>query len=67
MPQYIDAYGFIYVTGKRRIYFGCLGCFMPKEKIALNDFPQYCCGILVSLFNAYLFLRVGAFPTLIRD
>jgi hypothetical protein len=39
MPQYIDAYGFILLR-KRPFFFWLSWLFMPKEKIALNDFHE---------------------------
>jgi drug/metabolite transporter (DMT)-like permease len=41
MPLYIDAYGFILLrVGGSMILFWLVWLFMPKEKIALNDFPR---------------------------
>ena len=41
MPLYIDAYGFILLrVGGSVILFWLVWLFMPKEKIALNDFPR---------------------------
>jgi len=41
MPHYIDAYGFILLrVGGASILFWLIWLFMPKEKIALNDFPR---------------------------
>lgn len=41
MPQYIDAYGFILIrVGGSVLLFWLIWLFMPKEKIALNDFPR---------------------------
>jgi drug/metabolite transporter (DMT)-like permease len=39
MPQYIDAFGFIFLrVGGPFFYFGWLGCLCPR-KIDLGDFP----------------------------
>jgi drug/metabolite transporter (DMT)-like permease len=41
MPQYIDAFGFILMrVGGSVLLFWMVWLFMPKEKIALNDFPR---------------------------
>ena len=41
MPLYIDAFGFILLrVGGSVILFWLVWLFMPKEKIALNDFPR---------------------------
>jgi drug/metabolite transporter (DMT)-like permease len=41
MPHYIDAYGFILLrAGGSTVLFWLVWLFMPKEKIALNDFPR---------------------------
>ena len=41
MPLYIDAYGFILLrAGGSMILFWLVWLFMPKEKIAFNDFPR---------------------------
>lgn len=41
MPHYIDAYGFILLrVGGSVILFWLVWLFMPKEKIATNDFPR---------------------------
>jgi len=52
MPQYIDAYGFILLrVGGSVILFWLVWLFMPKEKIALNDFPRI---IAAALFGVAL-------------
>lgn len=52
MPIYIDAYGFIVLrVGGSAILFWLLWIFMPKEKIALNDFPRI---IAAALFGVAL-------------
>jgi hypothetical protein len=57
MPQYIDAYGFILLR-KRRFYFWLSWLFMPKEKIALNDFPRIIAAAFFGVaFNMLTFLR----------
>lgn len=41
MPNYIDAYGFILLrAGGSMVLFWFFWLFMPKEKIAFNDFPR---------------------------
>lgn len=41
MPHYIDAFGFILLrVGGSVILFWLVWLFMPKQKIALNDFPR---------------------------
>ena len=41
MPLYIDAYGFILLrVGGSVLLFWLIWLFMPKEKIALSDFPR---------------------------
>lgn len=41
MPQYIDAYGFILMrVGGSTVLFWLVWLFVPKEKIALEDFPR---------------------------
>lgn len=41
MPQYIDAYGFILLrVGGSTVLFWLVWLFVPKEKIALGDFPR---------------------------
>jgi hypothetical protein len=48
----------LFVTGKRRYAFFWLSwLFMPKEKIALNDFPRIAAFFGVA-FNMLTFLRV---------
>ncbi|HLF50794.1 DMT family transporter [Flavobacterium sp.] len=52
MPQYIDAYGFILLrVGGSVLLFWLVWLFMPKEKIALNDFPRI---IAAALFGVAL-------------
>lgn len=41
MPQFIDAYGFIVIrVGGSTLLFWLVWLFLPKEKIATNDFPR---------------------------
>lgn len=41
MPEFIDAFGFILLrVGGSVLLFWLVWLFMPKEKIALNDFPR---------------------------
>lgn len=41
MPQYIDAYGFILLrVGGSALLFWLVWLFLPKERIALEDFPR---------------------------
>lgn len=52
MPHYIDAYGFILLrVGGSVLLFWLVWLFMPKEKIALNDFPRI---IFAALFGVAL-------------
>ncbi len=52
MPAYVGAYGFILMrVGGSAILFWLLWFFMPKEKIALNDFPRI---IAAALFGVAL-------------
>jgi len=52
MPSYINAYGFITLrVGGSVILFWLVWLFMPKEKIALNDFPRI---IAAALFGVAL-------------
>jgi hypothetical protein len=60
MPQYIDAYGFflLRVSGAM-ILFWLSWLFMPKEKIALNDFPRIIAAAFFGVaFNMLTFLLV---------
>jgi hypothetical protein len=41
MPQYIDAFGFIFLRGGSTLYFGWLVVY-AQRKIDLGDFPYYC-------------------------
>lgn len=52
MPFYIDAYGFILLrVGGSGILFWSIWLFLPKEKIALSDFPRI---IAAALFGVAL-------------
>tara|TARA_R110000868_G_scaffold68878_2_gene203474 strand:- start:14 stop:907 length:894 start_codon:yes stop_codon:yes gene_type:complete len=61
MPAYIDAYGFILlrVSGAMLLFWGCW-LFMPKEKIAINDFPR----IIVAAFFGVAFNMLTFFKGL---
>jgi drug/metabolite transporter (DMT)-like permease len=61
MPQYIDAYGFIFVTGKAAPCFVFLAVLVvyAEEKIALNDFPRIIAAAFFGVaFNMLTFFRV---------
>jgi len=61
MPTYIDAYGFILlrVSGAMLLFWLCW-LFMPKEKIAINDFPR----IIVAAFFGVAFNMLTFFKGL---
>jgi drug/metabolite transporter (DMT)-like permease len=59
MPQYIDAYGFIMlrVSGSM-LLFWLSWLFMPKEKIAFNDFPRIIAAAFFGVaFNMLTFFK----------
>lgn len=59
MPQYIDAYGFILlrVSGSM-LLFWLSWLFMPKEKIAFNDFPRIIAAAFFGVaFNMLTFFK----------
>ena len=59
MPLYIDAYGFILlrVGGSVRLFW-LVWLFMPKEKIALNDFPRIIAAAFFGVtFNMLTFFK----------
>jgi drug/metabolite transporter (DMT)-like permease len=59
MPKYIDAYGFILlrVTGAM-LLFWLSWLFMPKEKIAFNDFPRIIAAAFFGVaFNMLTFFK----------
>jgi drug/metabolite transporter (DMT)-like permease len=59
MPLYIDAYGFILLrVGGSVILFWLVWLFMPKEKIALNDFPRIVAAAFFGVaFNMLTFFK----------
>ena len=59
MPLYIDAYGFILLrAGGSMILFWLVWLFMPKEKIALNDFPRIVAAAFFGVaFNMLTFFK----------
>lgn len=59
MPQYIDAYGFILLrAGGSMVLFWLVWLFMPKEKIALNDFPRIIASAFFGVaFNMLTFFK----------
>ncbi|RTZ01652.1 DMT family transporter [Flavobacterium sp. RSP49] len=59
MPLYIDAYGFILLrVGGSMILFWIIWLFMPKEKIAFNDFPRIIAAAFFGVaFNMLTFFK----------
>jgi drug/metabolite transporter (DMT)-like permease len=59
MPLYIDAFGFILLrVGGSVILFWLVWLFMPKEKIALNDFPRIVAAAFFGVaFNMLTFFK----------
>ncbi|PWA11446.1 DMT family transporter [Flavobacterium laiguense] len=59
MPKYIDAYGFILLrAGGSMLLFWLVWLFMPKEKIALNDFPRIIASAFFGVaFNMLTFFK----------
>ncbi|RTZ05418.1 DMT family transporter [Flavobacterium sp. GSP6] len=59
MPLYIDAYGFILLrVGGSMILFWIFWLFMPKEKIASNDFPRIIAAAFFGVaFNMLTFFK----------
>ena len=59
MPLYIDAYGFILLrVGGSMILFWIFWLFMPKEKIAFNDFPRIIAAAFFGVaFNMLTFFK----------
>lgn len=59
MPKYIDAYGFILLrAGGSMLLFWLVWLFMPKEKIALNDFPRIVAAAFFGVaFNMLTFFK----------
>ena len=59
MPKYIDAYGFILLrAGGSMLLFWLVWLFMPKEKIAINDFPRIVAAAFFGVaFNMLTFFK----------
>jgi len=59
MPKYIDAYGFILLRASgSMLLFWLVWLFMPKEKIALNDFPRIVAAAFFGVaFNMLTFFK----------
>jgi drug/metabolite transporter (DMT)-like permease len=59
MPKYIDAYGFILLrAGGSMLLFWLFWFFMPKEKIAINDFPRIIAAAFFGVaFNMLTFFK----------
>jgi len=59
MPAYIDAFGFILLrVGGSMVLFWLTWLFMPKEKIALNDFPRIIAAAFFGVaFNMLTFFK----------
>jgi drug/metabolite transporter (DMT)-like permease len=59
MPQYIDAYGFILLrVSGAMILFWISWLFMPKEKIAIKDFPRIIAAAFFGVaFNMLTFFK----------
>ena len=59
MPQYIDAYGFIFLrVGGSTVLFWLAWLFMPKEKIDLTDFPRIIAAAFFGVaFNMLTFFK----------
>ncbi|MFV8363130.1 DMT family transporter [Flavobacterium sp. ZT3P35] len=59
MPAYIDAYGFILLrVGGSVLLFWLVWLFMPKEKIALTDFPRIIAAAFFGVaFNMLTFFK----------
>lgn len=59
MPKYIGAYGFIVLrAGGSMLLFWLVWLFMPKEKIALNDFPRIIAAAFFGVaFNMLTFFK----------
>jgi drug/metabolite transporter (DMT)-like permease len=59
MPKYIDAYGFILLrVGGSMLLFWLVWLFMPKEKIAINDFPRIAAAAFFGVaFNMLTFFK----------
>ena len=59
MPLYIDAYGFILLrVGGSVVLFWLVWLFMPKEKIAISDFPRIIAAAFFGVaFNMLTFFK----------
>lgn len=59
MPKYVDAYGFILLrAGGSMLLFWLVWLFMPKEKIAINDFPRIIAAAFFGVaFNMLTFFK----------
>ena len=59
MPLYVNPYGFILLrVGGSVILFWLVWFFMPKEKIALNDFPRIAAAAFFGVaLKCLLFLK----------
>ena len=59
MPEYIDAYGFILLrVSGAMLLFWLSWFFMPKEKIALKDFPRIIAAAFFGVaFNMLTFFK----------
>ena len=59
MPAYIDAFGFIFLrVGGSVLLFWLTWLFMPKEKIALGDFPRIITAAFFGVaFNMLTFFK----------
>jgi len=59
MPKYIDAYGFILLRASgSMLLFWLVWIFMPKEKIAINDFPRIVAAAFFGVaFNMLTFFK----------
>jgi drug/metabolite transporter (DMT)-like permease len=59
MPKYVDAYGFILLrAGGSMLLFWFVWLFMPKEKIAINDFPRIIAAAFFGVaFNMLTFFK----------
>lgn len=65
MPEFIDAFGFILLrVGGSVLLFWLVWLFMPKEKIALNDFPRIIAAAFFGVaLNMLTFFKGLSFTT----
>lgn len=65
MPEFIDAFGFILLrVGGTVLLFWLVWFFMPKEKIALNDFPRIIAAAFFGVaFNMLTFFKGLSFTS----